>query len=69
MDALIEQLPIGRLSKPEEVVSVVLWLCSPWASYMIGQAISVDGGFTISIKVRMVYKKGTPIMASLFVCI
>ncbi|MFQ3845467.1 SDR family oxidoreductase [Staphylococcus pseudoxylosus] len=47
MDALIEQLPIGRLAKPEEVASVVLWLCSPWASYMIGQAISVDGGFTI----------------------
>ncbi|MCE5001522.1 SDR family oxidoreductase [Staphylococcus pseudoxylosus] len=47
MVALIEQLPIGRLAKPEEVASVVLWLCSPWASDMIGQAISVDGGFTI----------------------
>ncbi|GIP45715.1 oxidoreductase [Paenibacillus sp. J45TS6] len=46
MDELIKQVPIGRLAKAEEVASVVLWLCSPSASYIVGQAISVDGGFT-----------------------
>ncbi|MDR6724449.1 NAD(P)-dependent dehydrogenase (short-subunit alcohol dehydrogenase family) [Paenibacillus amylolyticus] len=47
MDELMKQVPIGRLAKPEEVASVVLWLCSSSASYVIGQAISVDGGYTV----------------------
>ncbi|MER2171438.1 MAG: SDR family oxidoreductase [Psychrobacillus psychrodurans] len=47
MDELMKQVPIGRLAKAEEVASVVHWLCSPSASYVIGQAISVDGGYTV----------------------
>lgn len=47
MQELMKQVPIGRLAKPEEVASVVLWLCSPAASYVIGQGISVDGGYTV----------------------
>lgn len=47
MDELIKQVPIGRLAKAEEVASVVRWLCSSSASYVVGQAISVDGGYTI----------------------
>lgn len=47
MDELMKQVPIGRLAKAEEVASVVLWLCSSSASYVIGQAISVDGGYTV----------------------
>ena len=39
--------PIGRVGKPEEVASTVLWLCSPSAGYIIGQGIAVDGGYTI----------------------
>ena len=39
--------PIGRLGQPEEIANAVLWLCSPLASYIIGQAIAVDGGYTI----------------------
>lgn len=38
--------PMKRLGRPEEVASVVLWLCSSGASYVNGQAISVDGGST-----------------------
>ncbi|MEM7181694.1 MAG: glucose 1-dehydrogenase [Spirochaetota bacterium] len=38
--------PIKRLSKPSEVSDVVLWLLSPQASYMIGAAIPIDGGWT-----------------------
>ena len=37
------QLPLGR---PEEIASAVLWLCSPGASFVIGHALAVDGGFT-----------------------
>ncbi|RAS83679.1 SDR family oxidoreductase [Priestia endophytica] len=47
MDELMKAVPIGRLAKAEEVASVVLWLCSSSASYVIGQAISVDGGYTV----------------------
>ena len=43
-----EQLaPIGRLGEAEEVAETVFWLCSSGASYVVGQAISVDGGYTI----------------------
>ena len=38
--------PIGRMGEPEEIASAVLWLCSVGASFMTGQTITVDGGFT-----------------------
>jgi NAD(P)-dependent dehydrogenase (short-subunit alcohol dehydrogenase family) len=46
MEDLIGPQPIGRLGKPEEVASAVLWLCSDGASFVIGHALSVDGGYT-----------------------
>lgn len=38
--------PIGRMGRPEEVGAAVLWLCGPAASFITGQAIPVDGGYT-----------------------
>jgi NAD(P)-dependent dehydrogenase (short-subunit alcohol dehydrogenase family) len=47
MEILVQQLPIKRLGKAEEIADVVLWLCSSKSTYVIGQAISVDGGYTV----------------------
>jgi NAD(P)-dependent dehydrogenase (short-subunit alcohol dehydrogenase family) len=42
-----KDVPIGRAVRPEEIASVVLWLCSPGASYVVGHALTVDGGMTV----------------------
>ena len=36
--------PLGRLAEPEEIASVVAFLCSPRSSYVTGAAWSADGG-------------------------
>jgi NAD(P)-dependent dehydrogenase (short-subunit alcohol dehydrogenase family) len=42
----IANQPINRLGEPEEVAAAVLWLCSPGASFVVGVALPVDGGYT-----------------------
>jgi NAD(P)-dependent dehydrogenase (short-subunit alcohol dehydrogenase family) len=38
--------PIGRLGHGDEIAAAVLWLCSPGASFVVGVALPVDGGYT-----------------------
>ena len=47
MRELLKEQPIGRLARCEEIAAAVLWLCSPGASFVLGHALVVDGGFTI----------------------
>ena len=44
---IAKNVPIRRAGRPEEIASVVLWLCSPGASYVVGHALTVDGGMTV----------------------
>lgn len=43
---VIAQEPVGRMGRPEEIASAVLWLCSDAASFMVGHAMVMDGGQT-----------------------
>jgi NAD(P)-dependent dehydrogenase (short-subunit alcohol dehydrogenase family) len=45
-DAIAARHPMGRLGRPEEIADAVVWLCSDAASFVTGQAIPVDGGYT-----------------------
>ena len=46
LDAAIANQPIGRLGRADEIAAAVLWLCSPGASFVVGVALPVDGGYT-----------------------
>jgi len=45
---VLQRTPLGRIAEPEEVASVIAFLCMPASSYVTGQCLVVDGGFLIN---------------------
>jgi NAD(P)-dependent dehydrogenase (short-subunit alcohol dehydrogenase family) len=46
LDTLLADVPAGRLGQPEEIAAFVAWLAGPENTYISGQNIAIDGGFT-----------------------
>jgi NAD(P)-dependent dehydrogenase (short-subunit alcohol dehydrogenase family) len=46
-ERVIDQEPVGRMGRPEEIASAVMWLCSANAAFTVGHALVVDGGQTV----------------------
>ena len=47
MEGIVNEIPLGRLGRAEEIASAVLWLCSSGAGFTVGQAVVIDGGYTV----------------------
>ena len=43
-DALVEQIPLNRMGRPEDVAAAVAFLASPAAGYITGETLHVNGG-------------------------
>ena len=45
-DDLFKQIPLGRIGKPRDIATAVLYLASDEAGYITGQTLTIDGGMT-----------------------
>ena len=41
---MLQQIPLARLGKPEEIASLVSFLCSDAAGYITGETVHINGG-------------------------
>ncbi|MDB5119416.1 MAG: short chain dehydrogenase [Sphingobacteriales bacterium] len=47
LDAMLKQVPVGRLGRPEEIANAVVWLCSDASSLVVWHTLVIDGGYSI----------------------
>jgi NAD(P)-dependent dehydrogenase (short-subunit alcohol dehydrogenase family) len=43
---IVDHTPAGRFGEPEELISALIWLCGPGASFVNGVVVPIDGGFS-----------------------
>ena len=48
LSAILARTPAGRIGEPAEVAAATAFLCMPAASYITGQCLAVDGGFSVA---------------------
>jgi NAD(P)-dependent dehydrogenase (short-subunit alcohol dehydrogenase family) len=48
IEALCKRIPLNRIGRPEEIVGPILFLLSDSSSYMTGQELIIDGGYTLT---------------------
>lgn len=46
-EAMVGEIPLGRMAEPEEVANVAVFLAAPFSNYVTGQVINVDGGMVM----------------------
>jgi glucose 1-dehydrogenase len=47
-DALLKNIPLGRMGKPEDVATLAAFLASDDAAYITGSTYIIDGGLTVN---------------------
>lgn len=52
--------PINRLGTADEIAQAVLWLCNPAASFVIGVALAVDGGYVAQTTAKLCCRHTAP---------
>jgi len=45
LKSFLPPVPLGRIAQPDEIAPMILFLCSPAASYIAGASVAVDGGY------------------------
>ena len=48
LEKILSVTPMGRIGEPDEVATAAAFLCMPAASYITGQTVVVDGGFSVA---------------------
>lgn len=48
LQAVRSATPVGRLGTPEEIADLIVYLCTPQASFIHGQVIEINGGFLMA---------------------
>ncbi|MGH9475026.1 MAG: SDR family NAD(P)-dependent oxidoreductase [Terriglobales bacterium] len=47
-ERVLGAIPMGRVGRPEEIAGCIAFLCSPWANFMSGSVVSVNGGAVLA---------------------
>ncbi len=47
MAAYVQKIPMKRTGTPEEIASLVTYLCEPGSAFITGQCITMDGGYSV----------------------